>query len=200
MNKKIILAIIIILLPASIFASVLQLGGSVSWGVPVHGDSSTPVDFEEIEFGKYDVGLDVMLNIPRFQLQGGIRGAFSSDLLLESYTYNLGAAMRFDVFFLDFTTGLGLNISVDKDPISKEWRYNGQDGKSAEEVFSTSELYYSAGMGIDFGKLTLLVNATVPTGATWENMSQERMQSVFDTIGPKFERTRVSVGLTANFF
>ena len=33
-----------------------------------------------------------------------------------------------------------------------------------------------------------------------ENMSQERMQSVFDTIGPKFERTRVSVGLTANFF
>ena len=63
MNKKIILAIIIILLPASIFASVLQLGGSVSWGVPVHGESSTPVDFEEIDFGKYDVGLDVMLNL-----------------------------------------------------------------------------------------------------------------------------------------
>lgn len=200
MKKKIILALLLVLIPASIFASVLQIGGSVSWGVPINFEKEEPFSFEDIDFAKYDVGLDLRLNIPRFQLQGEVRGAFSSDLLLENYCYNLAALMRFDVFFLDFTAGMGININVDKDPVSKEWRYNGQDGKTATEVFSTAGMFYRAGIGIDFGKMSLSMQATVPTEATWENMSQERMQSVFDTIGPRFDKMRVSVGLSANFF
>ena len=108
--------------------------------------------------------------------------------------------MRFDVFFLDFTAGMGININVDKDPVSKEWRYNGQDGKTATEVFSTAGMFYRAGIGTDLRTMSLSMQATVPTEATWENMSQERMQSVFDTIGPRFDKMRVSVGLSANFF
>ena len=38
MKKKIILALLLMLIPASIFASVLQIGVSVSWGVPVYGE------------------------------------------------------------------------------------------------------------------------------------------------------------------
>ena len=200
MKKKIILALLLVLIPASIFASVLQIGGSVSWGVPVYGEREKPFEFSNIDFGSYDVGLDLRLNIPRFQFQGEVRGAFSSDLLLDSYGYNLAASMRFDMFFLDLTAGMGINISVVKDPVTKEWCYNGQSGMTAKDVFSSSELYYRAGLGIDFGKMSLELQAAVPTGATWENMSQERVQSVFGTIGPKFERMRISIGMTANFF
>ena len=200
MKKKIILALLLVLIPASIFASVLQMGGSVSWGVPIYGEKEKPFEFSNIDFSSYDVGLDVRLNIPRFQLQGEVRGAFSSDLLLDSYEYNLAASTRFDVFFLDLTLGAGINISVDKDPVTKDWWYNGQSGRTASDVFSTAEFYYRAGLGIDFGKMSLEMQATVPTGANWANMNQERMQSVFGTIGPKFERMRLSIGLTANFF
>ena len=200
MKKKIIMALLLVLIPASIFASVLQMGGSVSWGVPIYGEREKPFEFSNIDLSSYDVGLDVRLNIPRFQLQGEVRGAFSSDLLLDSYEYNLAASTRFDVFFLDLTLGAGINISVDKDPVTKDWWYNGQSGRTASDVFSTAELYYRAGLGIDFGKMSLEMQATVPTGANWANMNQERMQSVFGTIGPKFERMRLSIGLTANFF
>lgn len=200
MKKRLILVMLLILIPASMFASVLQMGGSVSWGVPLYFEEEKSFEFSNIDFAKYDVGLDLRLNIPRFQLQGEVRGAFSNDLLLESYCYNLAVSSRFDIFFIDLTAGVGININVDKDPVTKEWRYNGQDGKTATDVFSTAALYYRAGLGIDFGKMSLEVQGIVPTGATWQNMSEERTQSVFDTIGPKFENMRVSVGLTANFF
>lgn len=200
MKKKLVLAILILLIPASMFASVLQLGGSLSWGVPINFQEEKPFELSNINFSKYDVGLDVRLNIPMFQLQGEVKGAFSSDLLLEEYCYNLATSMRFDIFFLDLTAGMGINIVVDKDPLTNNWRYNGQDGTSAKDVFSTAGLYYRAGLGIDFGKLSLELQASVPTDASWQSMSEERMQSVFDTIGPKFEKMRVSVGLTANFF
>ena len=113
MNKKIIVVCIAaLLISGSAFASVLQLGGSATWGVPVDFDSSEPVSVSDIEFGKYSIGLDARLNVGFFQFQGEMRGSFSEDLLLKEYGYYLASSLRFDIFFLDLTAGLGMRIGV----------------------------------------------------------------------------------------
>lgn len=200
MKKNIALLVLVMALPALAFASVFQVGTSVSWEVPIDFQSQEPFSFSNIDFTKYDIGLDARANIGRFQLQGEVRGAFSTDLLLQKYSYNLAASTRFDIFFIDLTAGAGISIGVEKDPVTNDWQYNGQDKTDASTVFSTAELYYRLGLGIDFGKASLEMQATIPTGASWRDLEEERMQSVLATIGPKFERMRVSVGISANFF
>ena len=200
MKKNIALLVLVMALPALAFASVFQVETSVSWEVPIDFQSQEPFSFSNIDFTKYDIGLDARANIGRFQLQGEVRGAFSTDLLLQKYSYNLAASTRFDIFFIDLTAGAGISIGVEKDPVTNDWQYNGQDKTDASTVFSTAELYYRLGLGIDFGKASLEMQATIPTGASWRDLEEERMQSVLNTIGPKFERMRVSVGICANFF
>ena len=202
MNKKIIVVCIAaLLISGSAFASVLQLGGSATWGVPVDFDSSEPVSVSDIEFGKYSIGLDARLNVGFFQFQGEMRGSFSEDLLLKEYGYYLASSLRFDIFFLDLTAGLGMKIGVAKNGETNDWEYNGQSKTDAASVFSTGEFYYRAGLGIDFGPASLELQAMVPTGgASIESMSTNDGRSVFQVIGPQFDRTRISVGITANFF
>ena len=202
MNKKIIVVCIAaILISGSAFASVLQLGGSATWGVPVDFDSSEPVSVSDIEFGKYSIGFDARLNVGSFQFQGEMRGSFSEDLLLKEYGYYLASSLRFDIFFLDLTAGLGMRIGVAKNGETNDWEYNGQSKTDAASVFSTGEFYYRAGLGIDFGPASLELQAMVPTGgASIESMSTNDGRSVFQVIGPQFDRTRISVGITANFF
>ena len=202
MNKKIIVVCIAaLLISGSAFASVLQLGGSATWGVPVDFDSSVPVSVSDIEFGKYSIGFDARLNVGSFQFQGEMRGSFSEDLLLKEYGYYLASSLRFDIFFLDLTAGLGMRIGVAKNGETNDWEYNGQSKTDAASVFSTGEFYYRAGLGIDFGPASLELQAMVPTGgASIESMSTNDGRSVFQVIGPQFDRTRISVGITANFF
>ena len=202
MNKKIIVVCIAaLLISGSAFASVLQLGGSATWGVPVDFDSSEPVSVSDIEFGKYSIGFDARLNVGSFQFQGEMRGSFSEDLLLKEYGYYLASSLRFDIFFLDLTAGLGMRIGVAKNGETNDWEYNGQSKTDAASVFSTGEFYYRAGLGIDFGPASLELQAMVPTGgASIESMSTNDGRSVFQVIGPQFDRTRISVGITANFF
>ena len=202
MNKKIIVVCIAaLLISGSAFASVLQLGGSATWGVPVDFDSSEPVSISDIEFGKYSIGFDARLNVGFFQLQAAMRGSFSEDLLLKEYGYYLASSLRFDIFFLDLTAGLGMRIGVAKNGETNDWEYNGQSKTDAASVFSTGEFYYRAGLGIDFGPASLELQAMVPTGgASIESMSTNDGRSVFQVIGPQFDRTRISVGITANFF
>ena len=202
MNKKIIVVCIAaLLISGSAFASVLQLGGSATWGVPVDFDSNEPVSVSDIEFGKYSIGFDARLNVGFFQFQGEMRGRFSEDLLLKEYGYYLASSLRFDIFFLDLTAGLGMRIGVAKNGETNDWEYNGQSKTDAASVFSTGEFYYRAGLGIDFGPASLELQAMVPTGgASIESMSTNDGRSVFQVIGPQFDRTRISVGITANFF
>ena len=202
MNKKIIVVCIAaLLISGSAFASVLQLGGSATWGVPMDFDSSEPVSVSDIEFGKYSIGFDARLNVGSFQFQGEMRGSFSEDLLLKEYGYYLASSLRFDIFFLDLTAGLGMRIGVAKNGETNDWEYNGQSKTDAASVFSTGEFYYRAGLGIDFGPASLELQAMVPTGgASIDSMSTNDGRSVFQVIGPQFDRTRISVGITANFF
>ena len=199
MKKKImILCLLCILMPAAIFASVFQLGVSSTWDVPV--DTEVEKIFGDVEFSNYDVGLDSRLNIGYLQFQAEIRGKFSNELLLENYGYYLASSLRVDLFFLKLTAGAGIKIGVDKNPVTKDWEYNGQSGTEAEAVFSSAEIYYRAGAGIDFGSFSLELQAMVPSGASWNDLTEEKTQRVIDTIGPKFDRTRVSLSMTANFF
>ena len=190
MSKKIIVVCIAaLLISGSAFASVLQLGGSATWGVPVDFDSSEPVSISDIEFGKYSIGLDARLNVGFFQFQGEMRGSFSEDLLLKEYGYYLASSLRFDIFFLDLTAGLGMRIGVAKNGETNDWEYNGQSKTDAASVFSTGEFYYRAGLGIDFGPASLELQAMVPTGgASIESMSTNDGRSVFEVIGPQFDR------------
>ena len=94
-----------------------------------------------------------------------------------------------------------MRIGVAKNGETNDWEYNGQSKTDAASVFSTGEFYYRAGLGIDFGPASLELQAMVPTGgASIDSMSTNDGRSVFQVIGPQFDRTRISVGITANFF
>lgn len=200
-KKLLVLCLCLAIVPAFAFASFIQMGVTSTWDVPFYPLEEETFSFDNIDFGDYEVGVDMRLNIAALQLQCEMRGGFSDELLLTNYSYYLASSLKLDIFFLRLSAGLGIEIAVDRDPVTNDWQFNRQGKTDGITVLSTSELYYRAGLGIDFGPASLEIQAMVPTGgATYEVMSTATGRTVFDVIGPKFEGTRISVGLMANFF
>ena len=50
------------------------------------------------------------------------------------------------------------------------------------------------------GKVTLSLNATLPTTETIETLNEVKERSVVDAITPQLDKTLVSVGLLFNLF
>lgn len=198
-KKYIVVFVLLAILSTSVFASFLQIGPTYSVNTPVDFSSQTPIEISKVDFNKYTLGLDTRFNIGYVVLEGECKAKFTDELLLNSFDVYTSLGLKVKVFFLDFIASLGLKTEGTKNEASN-WIFNGVENPTFVSLLTKSSIFYKLTTNINMGKVTLSLNATLPTTETIETLNEVKERSVVDALTPQLDKTLVSVGLLFNLF
>ncbi|MBQ0071744.1 MAG: hypothetical protein KBS81_07830 [Spirochaetales bacterium] len=198
MKKLTALLIILMVATGALFAAVFQIGPTVSYTVPLDLSKGNPVDFAAIDLRDFTFGGDLRINMAFLQAQAEARSSFDKDLRLDHFELYGAGALRFDLVVADVTLGGGVKVSgVSEDG---RWTFNGKDSTEAYHIFTSSELYYKAGLALNFGRVSFSTEVMAPLDLSLSGLKEEKMQSVLGALTPDLKRTQVSLGFLINIF
>ncbi len=193
--KKVIIALLIVLMvPASIFAGRglfdLTVGATVETAYdPAYIESVIKGD-EEFEFSMEDLAFGADLEAKLAFVSVDARGVFSpSDKAVSGV---VSANLALDIFFVRVKAGLGYEYNYNF--ASKEFYFGNGNGKSTTfGDFKEAAFDITAGVDLLFGPVTVGVHAALPTGVSigqgnWDQL----IPSIRD--GWKYSRLGVTLG------
>lgn len=200
MKKKYIVVLFIFIVVSSMLgASVLQLGPSYTIDMPIDKESSTPVDFENIDFSNFKLGADLRVNISYLTLEESIRTTFSDQLVLDGFNLSTTVAFKVKIFFMDFLLGAGLRTDAVKS--DNNWYFNGLLNGSVSDVIMSSTLFYKGSLDINLGdRITLFFSLLMPTAETINSLSETRTISVLDVLSPSLMESEATLGVLFKLF
>ena len=166
MNKRLIAILVIAaIVPAMAFASILQIGPSVTYNKMVFNGEGDASGLKDIS--NYGFGADVRLNVYFLQVDAigtYSKGADNSHIISTTPTANLLLKLG----PIDLTAGIGPKLDFKRDSAGK-WTMNGQDIYNFGDSFMHAKLAYRAGVTANMGLIGLGVSYTVPTEGTFSN-------------------------------
>ena len=145
MRRKLIVLLLVLAVPFSIFADALQLGVNVGYGIP----------YDEIKSGDADLDL-----VPEFSFsEGYVRADTQATLALQ--------AKLFDVVRL----GAGAGISMPFESYDGHWSIGGEDIDGFSSVLSSSRMLYKLNLGILVNAFEITLNWLMPAQGSFDSGS-----------------------------
>lgn len=190
MKRLIVISMMVLVFAGSAFASVIQIGPSVTYNKAVTDIKLNEEELKDLNFNNLIFGADVRLNVPYFQLavQGGL-GSSWGDLQNFTLSANATANVRFTLSVFELFLGAGMNMDFMKN--GDTWLINGNDLSDAGSAFGHSQLIYRGGVGLNIGFIGVSLQAMVPTNGTF----------VEDfTMVPNWKATKFTASVLFNLF
>ena len=193
MKKKLIVILLALLVPAASLMATpwIQLGGNVSYGVPVDIGSEDNQFVEGFtDIANYKFGAEARLNLFNWvslTVPGTFALDFSNFQLYPSVNLNLPLGP------VDVAVGIGTSTVFARND-NGEWYLNGFSMGDAATSFLSSNFMYRGAVTINIGFLGIGVSANVPASGPLKDMDE------IDTWAPNWESTTISASVLLNLF
>ena len=166
MRRKLIVLLLVLAVPFSIFADALQLGVNVGYGIPYDEIKSGDADYfalrnfrfsPELRANIFFLQLDL---VPEFSFsEGYVRADTQATLALQ--------AKLFDVVRL----GAGAGISMPFESYDGQWSIGGEDIDGFSSVISSSRMLYKLNLGILVNAFEITLNWLMPAQGSFDSGS-----------------------------
>ena len=166
MRRKLIVLLLVLAVPFSIFADALQLGVNVGYGIPYDEIKSGDADYfalrnfrfsPELRANIFFLQLDL---VPEFSFsEGYVRDVTQATLALQ--------AKLFDVVRL----GAGAGISMPFESYDGHWSIGGEDIDGFSSVLSSSRMLYKLNLGILVNAFEITLNWLMPAQGSFDSGS-----------------------------
>lgn len=185
MKKITVVLMILVLVAASLSASVLQIGGTARYG----GEMTSLDDYKE--FSNYDFGADARLNVGIFNVAANVLfGKNNNNTVLNSI---VTANLRFDMKYVELALGVGYSLPIEFS--SDGVMVDGKPASETLEVLKNSKLLARAAFGVNIGHLGVGVDYKIPVetikkyveGKNWKDLQS-------------FEQGKIALSVLVNLF
>lgn len=195
-KNLIVVALIFLLLPSAAFASLLSIGPTVVYNVPV-GDVEDIEDIaEDFDVDKLSYGAEARVRV--LFLQAGIVGTVTPGSHADEFAIGglVTAGVNFDLGPVGL--GLGLGPRINAKHTDTGWKITDSENNeiNAENfghVLKNAPLAYRANVDLNLGGITLGLTYTIDTSYKLSN------SSAIENLAPDFENNAGRFGVSVLF-
>ncbi len=156
-KKLIVFCVLLVIVPAVMFADILQLGVNVGYK-----NNYATIEDEGVQF-KWDnfvFGPDIRLNLLFLGLDVSMDLGFPADaVVLNTKAIGTLYMKLFDFARISLGAGIGMPFMVQKG----QWSVNGQSMENFGDVLKDSNLIYRVGLGFIIDPVEIVANWDIPS-------------------------------------
>ncbi len=197
MKKSFLLvALVLLLIPTTAFASLLSVGPTAVYNVPIGDVDAAEAAAQNFDAGKISYGADLRLRI--LFLQAGVVGLVTPGSHAQDFSIAglVTAGVNFDLGPVALGLGLGPRLNVQRD--NNDWKVTDASGNyinstSFKDVFMNAPLVYRLNADLNLGGITL--------GATYTIDSSYKLSDAKNiaALAPDFENNAGRFGVSVLF-
>lgn len=189
MKKKVLAVLMVaVLVSGAAFASILQIGPAVQYGMPV-GDIR-PDKNALTTLGNYQFGADMRVNVALFNLNAMALYGFDAGTSTHVFDTTLTAGIRIGLPFVEVGAGVGPSLTFATGDF-RDFNVNGYPVSDFLNVLKNSSLAYRFNVTVPVGPVSIGAVYTVGTELTFADFD-------FKHILPDFSKGRISVSCLFN--